>query len=98
MATLTMHWEGEDSTAGLPLGVAKGYRLWKSDREGQLSFTPSFVRLSGEFYKEVTEHPVPLDLGALRALGGSPLSVAGQRRSVPRGSGYRQMEGSIPSR
>jgi Plasmid encoded RepA protein len=75
MATLTMHWDDDDSSTGLRLGVASGYRLWKGEREGQLSFMPSFVRLSSEFYKEVTEHPVPLDLGALRALGGSPLRL-----------------------
>jgi hypothetical protein len=75
MATLTMHWDDQDSTGGLRLGVANGYRLWKSEREGQPSSIPSFVRLSGEFYTEVTEHPVPLDLGALRALGGSPLRL-----------------------
>ena len=33
------------------------------------------VRLSGDFFDEVTQHPVPLDLGALRALRGSPLRL-----------------------
>jgi hypothetical protein len=36
---------------------------------------PSVVRLSAEFFQEVTKHPVPLDLGALRALRGSALVV-----------------------
>lgn len=89
MATLTMRWEDEDSTTGLRLGVANGHRLWRTDRQisppappvGQLSILPAagskpaFVLLSHEFYTEVIEHPVPLDLGALRALGGSPLRL-----------------------
>jgi hypothetical protein len=89
MATLTMRWEDDDTTSGLRLGVANGHRLWKTDRQpsgkpgpaGQLSLLPSagskpaFVLLSHEFYMEVIEHPVPLDLGALRALGSSPLRL-----------------------
>lgn len=89
MATLTMHWEDDDSTTGLRLGVANGHRLWRTDKQistpapaaNQLSLLPSaggkpaFVLLSHEFFTEVIEHPVPLDLGALRALGGSPLRL-----------------------
>ncbi len=89
MATLTMHWEDDDSTTGLRLGVANGHRLWKTDRQvssplpasNQLELLPAagrkpaFVLLSHEFFTEVVEHPVPLDLGALRALGGSPLRL-----------------------
>jgi hypothetical protein len=33
---------------------------------------PSYVRLSERFWEEVTQHPVPIDLEALRALRGSP--------------------------
>ena len=33
------------------------------------------MQLTAEFFEDVTEHPVPLDLGALRALGGSPLRL-----------------------
>jgi Plasmid encoded RepA protein len=36
---------------------------------------PSVVRLSAEFFEEVTQHPVPLDFGALRALRGSSLRL-----------------------
>jgi hypothetical protein len=89
MATLTMQWEDDDSTTGLRLGVANGHRLWRTDKQiaspapaaNQLALLPSaggkpaFVLLSHEFYTEVIEHPVPLDLGALRALGGSPLRL-----------------------
>ena len=89
MATLTMHWDDEASSGGVRLGVATAHRLSK-DRAGptpvvranQLSLMPatdrekpSYVQLTAEFFKEVTKHPVPLDLGALRALGGSPLRL-----------------------
>jgi Plasmid encoded RepA protein len=90
MATLTMCWEDEEATSGLRLGVATGHRLWKTDSQmattkstpkAQLSLFPSaggkqaFVVLSHEFFTEVIEHPVPLDLGALRTLRGSPLRL-----------------------
>jgi hypothetical protein len=87
MATLTMHWDDDESSGGLRLGVATSHRLTKDRtptpiKPGQLTLLPtsdrerpSYVLLTSEFFKEVTEHPVPLDLGALRALGGSPLRL-----------------------
>ena len=77
MATLTMYWDGEDSTAGLRLGVANGYRLWKSDREGQLSFMPSFVRLSGEFLQG--SHRTPRAARSRRATSAWRLSAEAGR-------------------
>lgn len=76
-ATLSVRWEGEsDRQAGARLNVASAYDLWWADSNpSQPALLPSSVRLSAEFFKEVTEHPVPLDLAALRALRGSPLRL-----------------------
>lgn len=76
-ASLSVQWEGDPNReAGARLNVASAYDLWWADADpSQPSLLPSTVRLSDEFYREVTEHPVPLDLGALRALRGSPLRL-----------------------
>lgn len=76
-ASLSVRWEGDTNReAGARLNVASAYDLWWADSDpSQPSLLPSTVRLSDEFFKEVTEHPVPLDLGALRALRGSPLRL-----------------------
>lgn len=76
-ASLSVRWDGDTSRdAGARLNVASAYDLWWADADpSQPALLPSSVRLSGEFFREVTEHPVPLDLGALRALRGSPLRL-----------------------
>lgn len=76
-ASLSVRWEGDPNRrTGARLNVASTYDLWWAEREpAQASVLPSTVRLSGEFFDEVTKHPVPLDLGALRALRGSALRL-----------------------
>lgn len=77
LATLTVRWEGDQHRqSGGRLNVASSYDLWWSDKEpDEPALMPSVVTLSSEFFREVTEHPVPLDLGALRALRGSALRL-----------------------
>ncbi|WP_062993796.1 replication protein RepA [Nocardia anaemiae] len=48
-----------------------GLDLWWAKGD-QPTLLPSTVRLTGEFFDEVTTRPVPVDLGALRALRRSP--------------------------
>ena len=76
-ATLSVRWDGDGNRdAGARLNVASAYDLWWADTDpDKPALLPSSVRLSGEFFREVTEHPVPLDLRALRALRGSPLRL-----------------------
>jgi hypothetical protein len=76
-ATLSARWEGDASReAGGRLNVASSYDLWWTDKDpNQPALMPSVVRLSAEFFEEVTKHPVPLDVGALRALRGSALRL-----------------------
>ncbi len=74
-ATLSARWEGDASReTGGRLNVASSYDLWWTDNDPQQpALMPSVVRLSAEFFEEVTKHPVPLDFGALHALRGSSL-------------------------
>jgi len=58
--------------------IATAKSLWwsSSDRNAdQMALLPSTVRLSDEFYRELIEHPVPVDLDALRLLQVSPLRL-----------------------
>ncbi|MFI8977316.1 replication protein RepA [Nocardia asteroides] len=78
MASLSVKFEGRaDRQIGGRLSVASSYDLWWSGSgpDKQRSLMPSTVRLSQDFYDEVTTHPVPLDLNALRALRGSPMRL-----------------------
>lgn len=78
LATLTVRWDGPDQSrqTGGRLNVASSYDLWWHDqRPGEPTLLPSVVTLSGEFYKETVEHPVPLDINVLRALRGSALRL-----------------------
>jgi hypothetical protein len=76
-ASLSVTWAGDKSRdTGGRLTIATAYDLWWLDRDpNQPALLPSTVRLSSEFYNEVVQHPVPLDLKALRALRGSPLRL-----------------------
>lgn len=77
-ARLTVRNDGDDRQLGANLSVASGYELWWSPNpDAQMALMPftSTVRLSHEFFDEVTGHPVPLDLGALSALRGSALRL-----------------------
>lgn len=87
-ARLSIEYSGEPNrNVGVNLSVASAYSLWESDApitepgsaddgpgQGSL-FGSSIVRLSPEFYQEVTRRPVPLDMNALIKLGGSALRL-----------------------
>lgn len=55
--------------------IAKSVSLWwpSHDDHGQAGLWGSEVRLSEEFFRSIKQAPVPVDIQALRALGGSSL-------------------------
>lgn len=57
--------------------IAKSVQLWWANRErpGEEGLWGSEVKLSEEFYRSIINAPVPVDLTALRALGGSSLRI-----------------------
>ena len=81
MASLSVRWENETDAgrrvSGGQMSVASSFDLWQSKRDDPDAepLFPSTVRLSGDFYDEVINHPVPVDIGALRALRGSALRL-----------------------
>ncbi len=64
--------------AGRQSMIAAEYDLWWSSRaplNSQPTLLPSYLRLTSEFFEEVTTRPVPVSLDALRLLRGSPLRL-----------------------
>lgn len=63
---------------GANFRIAANKSLWWSDTDrnaDQRSLLPSTVTLSPEFYDELVEHPVPIDMRALRALQSNPMAL-----------------------
>ncbi len=66
----------ENNIAGLNMTVAEDYHLWWSPKHPQqAALWASTVTLGRRFFDEVTTHPVPVDLRALKALRRSPLAL-----------------------
>jgi Plasmid encoded RepA protein len=68
--------ESCERETGKHLAVASEYDLWWSPKAPeQAALLPSYVKLTAEFFQEVTTRPVPVSLDALRLLRGSPLRL-----------------------
>jgi hypothetical protein len=76
-AKLSVHVDGNaNRDTAAEIVVASGYDLWWSDDdECQRPLLPSTIRLSTDFFNEIVDHPVPLNMGALAALRGSALRL-----------------------
>lgn len=80
-AELTLHGSDQNAAGAGTVTeffrVAKGYSLWwaNDESEGIDGLWSSTVRLSQDFYESIVKEPVPVDLRALRSLGGSPLRI-----------------------
>jgi len=48
---------------------------WDPKHPNQINFFKSTVKLSETFFNEITNHPVPIDLDALKALKQSPMAL-----------------------
>ena len=69
--------QSEDGrTAWLNMQVApKGMMWWDKKRPKQDMFWESWVQLGEDFFKAITEAPVPVDIRALKALKNSALAL-----------------------
>jgi hypothetical protein len=68
--------EEKKISAGINFNVTKEYCLWwepKNPQQGSL--WQSTVTLSKDFFEEITDRPVPIDIRALKALKRSPLAL-----------------------
>ena len=75
-STITAIYEGGDKTAILNRSIAdKAVLWWHAKHPEQAALWRSTVTLSEQFYAEVIEHPIPVDLRALKALKKSPMAL-----------------------
>ena len=75
-STITAIYEGGDKTAILNRAIAdKTVLWWDAKRPEQAALWRSTVTLSEQFYAEVVEHPIPVDMRAIKALKRSPLAL-----------------------
>lgn len=75
-STITAIYEGGDKTAILNRAIAdKTVLWWDAKRPEQAALWRSTVTLSEQFYAEVIEHPIPVDMRAIKALKRSPMAL-----------------------
>jgi len=68
--------ETEGKSGGTGFAIAKEYRLWWNPKSpAQMPLWKSTVTLSTDFFQEIIERPVPVDMRALKALKRSPLAL-----------------------
>jgi hypothetical protein len=73
--TESKHNSGTEIEGGV-IGIADKYNLWWNPRTpSQMPIWKSSVTLSHQFFKEIIERPVPVDMAALMALKRSPLAL-----------------------
>ena len=76
--TMLVRWDDDQagSRGGAGMMVADDWMLfWDPRRPDQRALWKSSVVLSERFFREVTEHAVPLDLAIIRTLRRSPLAL-----------------------
>jgi len=75
-ATISCSYTTKDRTALQNYLIADSANFWWEPRSpGQQSLFNSEVKLSDNFYQEIVNHPVPVDMRALHSLKQSPLAL-----------------------
>lgn len=73
---ISVTYQGQAGAGGMNYTVADKFELWWAPRlPEQRALWESTVNLSEQFFREITEHPVPIDIRAIRALKKSPLAL-----------------------
>ncbi|RMP09427.1 MULTISPECIES: replication protein RepA [Pseudomonas syringae group] len=74
-AIISCHYDGRDSWALSNVLLADKVEWWKPQAEQEAGSWQSRLVLSQPFFKECIEHPVPIDLRAMKVLRQSPLAL-----------------------
>lgn len=74
-AVISCHYEGADSWALSNVLLADRVEWWQPQNPEQAGQWQSNLQLSEPFFKECIEHPLPVDVRAMRSLGKSPLAL-----------------------
>lgn len=74
--SVSCNYSEENFDAGAGFTIAKNYQLWWEPKAvQQTSLWKSTVTLSTDFFEEIIDRPVPLDMRALKALKRSPMAL-----------------------
>jgi hypothetical protein len=75
-STISCAMTADTEDIGMRMGVALKYRLWWDPKSpDQSALWLSSVTLSHDFFKEIVDRPVPIDMRALQALKRSPMAL-----------------------
>lgn len=75
-STISCRYSDETTTQGAGFTIAKDYVLWWTPKSPeQLPLWKSTVTLSTDFFNEIIERPVPIDMVALKTLKRSPMAL-----------------------
>ena len=75
-SAISCSYKDEQQTAIRNVVIVEQAKLWWNPKEpDQIPLWKSTIELNSKFYQEVTEHPVPVDMRALKALKKSPLAL-----------------------
>jgi hypothetical protein len=74
--SISATYEGDASFQAANLQIADDVRLfWHPQDPSQAALWKSQITLGGRFYKEAINHPIPIDLRALKAIKRSPMAL-----------------------
>lgn len=74
-SVISCHYEGADSWALSNVLLADRVEWWQPQAEEEAGHWQSYLQLSEPFFKECIEHPLPIDVRAMRSLRQSPLAL-----------------------
>lgn len=75
-SAVSCHYSDNERAAGIGFTIAKAYDLWwQPQQPGQGTLWQSTVTLSNDFFEEIINSPVPIDMRALNTLKRSPLAL-----------------------
>lgn len=73
--SIRLHDDAPDHFSGKTFDIGEPSLWWHTQTPEQLGIFQSTVKLSEQFYNEITEHPVPLDMRVLKLLKQSPMAL-----------------------
>lgn len=75
-SSISCRYQDETRRRGKGFNIASDYDLWWDPKDPkQMPLWESTVTLSTDFFNEITERPVPIDMAALKALKRSPMAL-----------------------
>lgn len=75
-SSINCDYTDDDRTAGKNILLVDEYDLWWNPKDPQQpSLWQSSIDLNGNFFKEITDRPIPIDLRALKILKKSPMAL-----------------------